>query len=69
MVEPSVLGAQVTAEGERLLQQFHGLEREARWLPDREGVQPRWRNVDVGCGPLRVLDLLAECVGPGKPTP
>ena len=37
---PYVLGAQITAEGERLLQQCRGLEREARWLLDRVGVQP-----------------------------
>ncbi len=61
---PYVLGGQVTAEGERLLQQCRGLEREARWLLDRVGVQPGWRAVDVGYGPLGVLDLLAEFVGP-----
>jgi SAM-dependent methyltransferase len=66
MVEsnPYVLGGQITAEGERLLHQCRGLEREARWLLDRVGVQPGWRAVDVGCGPLGVLDLLAERVGP-----
>ena len=66
MVEssPYVLGGEVTAEGERLIQQSHGLEREARWLLDRLGLQPGWRVVDVGCGPLGILDLLAERVGP-----
>jgi SAM-dependent methyltransferase len=61
---PYVLGGQITAEGERLLQQGLGLEREARCLLDRIGVPPRARTVDVGCGPLGVLDLLAERVGP-----
>jgi precorrin-6B methylase 2 len=61
---PYVLGGQITAEGERLLQQGLGLEREARWLLDRIGVRPRARTVDVGCCPLGVLDLLAERVGP-----
>jgi hypothetical protein len=61
---PYVLGGQVTAKGERLLQQCRGLEREARWLLDRVGVQPGWPAVDVGCGPLGVMDLLAELVGP-----
>ena len=60
---PCVLGGQITAEGEHLLQHCRGLEREARWLFDRVGVQPGWRAVDVGCGPLGVLDLLAERVG------
>lgn len=65
MVEsgPYVLGTQVAAEGERLILQCRGLEREARWLLDRVGVQPGWRAVDVGCGPLGVLDLLADRVG------
>jgi len=54
----------LTRRGERLLQQCRGLEREARWLLDRLGVQPGWRVVDVGCGPLGILDLVAERVGP-----
>ena len=37
---PYVLGVQATAEGDRLLQQCRGLEREARWLLDRIGVRP-----------------------------
>ena len=60
---PYVLRTQVTTEGERLLQQSGGLERETRWLLDRVGVQPGWRVVDVGCGPLGTLNLLAERVG------
>ena len=60
---PYVLRTQVTTEGERLLQQSGGLERETRWLLDRVGVQPGWRVVDVGCGPLGILNLLAERVG------
>jgi SAM-dependent methyltransferase len=62
--DPYVLGAEVTAEGERLLASAAGLEREALWLLDRLGLQPGWRAVDVGCGPLGVLDLLAARVGP-----
>jgi SAM-dependent methyltransferase len=38
---------------------------EARWLLDRIGVAPGWRAVDLGCGPLGILDLLSERVGPG----
>jgi ubiquinone/menaquinone biosynthesis C-methylase UbiE len=37
---------------------------EANWLLDRIGVEPGWRAVDAGCGPLGILDLLAERVGP-----
>ena len=59
-----LLGGQIADEASRLLQQGLGLQREARWLLDHIGVGPRWRTVDVGCGPLGVLDLLAERVGP-----
>jgi SAM-dependent methyltransferase len=58
-----LLGGTLT-EQERLLQQAEGFAPEARWLVDRLGVQPGWRVVDVGCGPLGILDLLSERVGP-----
>jgi ubiquinone/menaquinone biosynthesis C-methylase UbiE len=61
---PYVLGGQLTAEGRRLLEQARGLEPEARSLLDRIGVRQGWRAVDVGCGPLGILDLLANHVGP-----
>ena len=44
-------GRAVRARGARLL--------------DQVGVRPGWRAVDVGCGPLGILDLLAERVAPG----
>jgi len=37
---------------------------EAVWLLDQIGVQPGWRAVDVGCGPLGILNLLSDRVGP-----
>jgi ubiquinone/menaquinone biosynthesis C-methylase UbiE len=61
---PYILGGQITAEGQRLLEQGRGLEREAKSLLDRIRVQPGWQVVDVGCGPLGILDLLADRVGP-----
>src|SRR5215467_1955470 len=61
---PYILGGQITAEGQRLVQQAIGFDREAQWLLERIAVQPGWRAVDVGCGPLGILDLLAERVGP-----
>lgn len=33
-------------------------------LLDRIGVQPGWRVADLGCGPVGILELLAERVGP-----
>lgn len=51
-------------ERERLLKQCEIFEPEARWLLDRVGIQPGWRVVDVGCGPLGIVNLLAERVGP-----
>lgn len=51
-------------ERQRLLAQAQELEPEARWLLDRLGVQPGWRAIDLGCGPIGILDLLSERVGP-----
>jgi SAM-dependent methyltransferase len=58
-----VLGSS-PAERDRLLAQGELFAPEARALLDRVGVRPGWRAVDVGCGPLGILDLLAERVGP-----
>jgi SAM-dependent methyltransferase len=55
-------GATLT-ERERLLAQAASQAPEARWLLDQLGVQPGWRVVDMGCGPIGMLDLLAERVG------
>jgi SAM-dependent methyltransferase len=51
-------------ERDRLVHQAHSFLNDARGLLDRVRVQPGWRAVDVGCGPLGILDLLAERVGP-----
>jgi SAM-dependent methyltransferase len=57
-----ILGGTLT-EQERLVQQCESFAPEARWLVDRLRVQRGWRVVDVGCGPLGILDLLSERVG------
>ena len=57
-----VLGSD-DAERQRLLRQARGFRDEASWLVDQVGVGAGWRAVDVGCGPIGVLDLLAERVG------
>jgi SAM-dependent methyltransferase len=51
-------------ERQRLLTQAKNLEPEARWLLDRIDVRPGWRATDIGCGPIGVLDVLSERVGP-----
>lgn len=51
------------AERARLLAQCALHRAEAELLVDRVGVAPGWRALDVGCGPLGVLDVLAERVG------
>jgi hypothetical protein len=53
---PYILGGEITAEGRRLLEQGRGLEREAKRLLERIAVQPGWRVLDVGCGPLGILE-------------
>ncbi len=51
-------------ERARLLDQAALHAPEARSLLDRVGPVPGGRAIDVGCGPLGILDLLAERVGP-----
>lgn len=53
-----------TAELARQLAQSELHRMEAELLFDRIGVAPGWRVLDLGCGPLGVLDVLAERVGP-----
>ena len=53
------------AERARLLAQCATHRAEAGLLLDRIGVRPGDRALDLGCGPLGVLDLLAERVGAG----
>ena len=58
-----LLGAS-PGERERLLRQCEIFDAQARWLLDQIDIQPGWRALDVGCGPLGVLDQLAGRVGP-----
>lgn len=51
-----------TAERERLLEQCLVYEPETRWLLDQLNIRPGWRVIDIGCGPLGILDLLASRV-------
>lgn len=48
----------------RLRAQAAEHEATAQWLLDAIGVRPGWRVLDVGCGPIGVLRLLSEAVGP-----
>jgi SAM-dependent methyltransferase len=51
-------------EQQRLIAQANELEHQARWLLDHVGIQQGWRVIDVGCGPMGILNLLSEQVGP-----
>lgn len=52
-------------ERDRLLSQAEQYQPSANWLLDRIGVQPGWKAVDIGCGPIGILNLLSQRVGPG----
>jgi SAM-dependent methyltransferase len=58
-----VVGGTLT-EQQRLLVQCQDLAPAARDLLDRIRVMPGWQVIDVGCGPLGIVDLLSERVGP-----
>lgn len=51
-------------ELERLLGQAEDLKPESTWLLDNIGIERGWHVADIGCGPIGVLDLLSERVGP-----
>jgi SAM-dependent methyltransferase len=51
-------------EEERLIRQAIDCEPRARLLLDRIGVQSGSNVADIGCGPLGILHLLSERVGP-----
>jgi SAM-dependent methyltransferase len=51
-------------EQQRLTDQAQGLEPEARWLLDHIRIEKGWRAADIGCGPIGILNLLSERVGP-----
>jgi ubiquinone/menaquinone biosynthesis C-methylase UbiE len=57
------LGGTQTELG-RLLTQAEAYEPHANWLLDQIGVRPDWRVVDIGCGPIGILNLLSQRVGP-----
>jgi SAM-dependent methyltransferase len=50
-------------ELKRLVVQAAGLEAEANWLLDNIPIKTGWRTVDIGCGPIGILDLLSRRVG------
>ncbi len=58
-----LLGAD-TSERQRMLMQGEMFRPEAQRLLDRCELPPGGRAIDVGCGPLGVMDLLADRVGP-----
>ena len=60
---PYVLGGTQT-EQQRLITQAQGLEQPARWLLDQIDIRPGSRAADVGCGPIGIMNLLSERVGP-----
>jgi SAM-dependent methyltransferase len=51
-------------ELDRLLGQAEDLKAESTWLLDQIDIGKGWRAADIGCGPIGVLDLLSERVGP-----
>lgn len=57
-----LMGA-ATSELDRMLFQGELFRREAEQLLERCGPGPGARALDVGCGPLGIVDLLAERVG------
>src|SRR5215469_7662259 len=61
-IVPYVLGGTLT-EQQRLITQAQGLEKPARWLLDQIDIKLGFRTVDVGCGPIGIINLLSERVG------
>jgi SAM-dependent methyltransferase len=50
-------------EVDRLQSWAHSWEPETEELLDRIQVQPGWNTIDIGCGPLGIIDLLSRRVG------
>lgn len=50
-------------ERDRLLAQAEQYEAAANWVLDQIGIRPGWRAVDLGCGPIGILNLLSQRVG------
>lgn len=61
---PYVLGGTQT-EQQRLIAQAQDLEGPTRWMLDRIDLKPGLRAVDIGCGPIGIMNLLSERVGAG----
>jgi hypothetical protein len=61
---PYVLGGTQT-EQQRLIAQAQDLEGPTRWMLDRIDLKLGLRAVDVGCGPIGIMNLLSERVGTG----
>jgi ubiquinone/menaquinone biosynthesis C-methylase UbiE len=59
---PYALGGTLT-EQQRLIAQARGLEAHARWMLDRITIKSGFWAVDVGCGPIGIMNLLSERVG------
>jgi ubiquinone/menaquinone biosynthesis C-methylase UbiE len=53
----------IKAEVKRLTEQALCWEPDAEILFDKIGIQPGWKCIDLGCGPLGVLSPLSRCVG------
>jgi ubiquinone/menaquinone biosynthesis C-methylase UbiE len=62
-VSPSYPLGGTHTERDRLLAQAEQYEATANWLLDRIDIRPGWRAVDIGCGPIGILNLLSERVG------
>lgn len=60
---PYVFG-DTLAEQQRLIVQAQGLEAYAQSMLDLIPIKPGARVVDIGCGPIGVMNLLSERVGP-----
>jgi SAM-dependent methyltransferase len=58
-----IFGSTLT-EQQRLVAQAQEFEPQARWLLDHVGIQRGWRVIELGCGPVGILNLLSERVGP-----
>jgi SAM-dependent methyltransferase len=61
-VSPSYPLGGTHTERDRLLAQAEQYEATANWLLDQIDIRPGWRAVDIGCGPIGILNLLSERV-------
>jgi ubiquinone/menaquinone biosynthesis C-methylase UbiE len=60
--DPYLLGGTLT-ERQRLVAQAAEFEIQSRWVLDQIDIHSGTRAVDIGCGPIGILDLLSERVG------